>query len=251
MQSSIVTTDFIKYTPEFNSDTGKYFDNSPFDTYERGQVYTCDCKSDSRFKNCTQFNQHINTKVHKQYIKFYDTYTGINQEKDKEIIRFKVDNEKKKLLNMRLYKAINTLEENNKNIEMQNKNLKKNIEKITEEKKTYHDQNIEFTDTINTLREKITKTTEQNRLKTKKNKKLEKENEDLKLKIQENEKEISEYTQFNYKSGIFDNDEEFKDGRESGPPAAGVDAALGAAFNSCGRSNEVSRQAEEFKDCLP
>jgi len=97
MQCSIVTTDFINYTPEFNSDTGKYYDKSPFKTYERGQVYTCDCKSDSRFNNCTHFNQ---------YIKFYDTYTSINKEKNKEIIRLKADNEKKKLLNMRLYKAI-------------------------------------------------------------------------------------------------------------------------------------------------
>lgn len=211
MQCSIVTTHVIKYTPEFNSDTGKYYDKSPFKTYERGQVYTCDCKSDSRFNNCTQFYQHINTKVHKQYIKFYDTYNSINKEKDKEIIRLKADNEKTKLLNMRLYKAINTLEENKKNTEIQNKNLKKNIEHITDENKTYHDQNIEFTNTINTLQEKITKITKQNRLKTKINKNLEKENEDLKLKIQEKEKEISEYTQFNYKPGIFDNDEEFKD----------------------------------------
>lgn len=211
MQCSLITTDFIKYTPEFNSDTGKYFDKSPFQLYERGQVYTCDCKTDSRFTNCTQFNQHINTKVHKQYIKFYDTYTNINKEKDKEIVRLKADNEKKKLLNMRLYKAINTLEVNKKNIELQNKNLKKNIEHITEEKKNYHDQNNELTNTINTLQEKITKTTEQNRLKTKKNKKMQKENEDLKLKIQEKDKQISEYTQFNYESGVFDNDEEFQD----------------------------------------
>tara|TARA_E500000178_G_C16766539_1_gene637196 strand:- start:19 stop:666 length:648 start_codon:yes stop_codon:yes gene_type:complete len=211
MQCTLITTDFIKYTPEFNSDTAKYFDKSPFQLYERGQVYTCDCKTDSRFTNCTQFNQHINTKVHKQYLKFYDTYTSINKEKDKEIVRLKADNEKKKLLNMRLYKAINTLEENKKNIEIQNKNLKKNIEQITEEKKTYQNQNIEFTNTINTLEEKITKTTKQNTIKTKKNKKLEKENEDLKLKIQEQQKLIIEYTQFTYKSGDFDDTEEFQD----------------------------------------
>ena len=209
--SSVISTNFFKYYPEFNSDTGQYFDKSPFQTYERGQVYTCDCKSNSRFSNCTQFNQHINTKVHKQYIKFYDTYTSISKEKDKEIVSLKAQNEKTKLLNMRLYKAINTLENNQKNIEIQNKNLKQNIEQITEEKNTYHNQNTKLTDTIKTLEEKITKTTEQNRIKTKKNKKLEKENQDLKLKIQEKDKQINEYTQFNYQSGVFDDDEEFQD----------------------------------------
>ena len=40
---------------------------------------------------------------------------------------------------------------------------------------------------------------------------MEKENEDLKLKIQEHQKLISEYTQFTYKSGDFDDTEEFQD----------------------------------------
>tara|TARA_Y100001970_G_scaffold60368_1_gene76861 strand:- start:1024 stop:1395 length:372 start_codon:yes stop_codon:yes gene_type:complete len=75
----IVSTQTKIYKPEFNPENDNYYDKSPFKKYERGIPHKCNCKIGKLFNNLTQYNQHINTKTHKNYIQNYKNH---NQELD-------------------------------------------------------------------------------------------------------------------------------------------------------------------------
>ena len=75
----IVSTQIKTYKPEFDTEKDIYYDNPPFKKYERGIPHKCNCKIGKLFNNLTQYNQHINTKTHKNYILNYKNH---NQELD-------------------------------------------------------------------------------------------------------------------------------------------------------------------------
>ena len=75
----LVSTEIKIYKPEFNPDTGKFYDTPPFNKHERGIPHKCHCKTGRLFNNLTQYKQHIKTKTHQNYIQNYKNH---NQELD-------------------------------------------------------------------------------------------------------------------------------------------------------------------------
>ena len=76
----LVSTEIKIYKPEFDPNTGKFYDKSPFKKHERrGIPHKCHCKTGKLFNNLTQYKQHIKTKTHQNYIQNYKNH---NQELD-------------------------------------------------------------------------------------------------------------------------------------------------------------------------
>ena len=128
----IVSTQTKIYKPEFNPENDNYYDKSPFKKYERGIPHKCNCKIGKLFNNLTQYNQHINTKTHKNYIQNYKNH---NQELDSANERIKEltkENELLKRRNIDFQKEIDELK--SKIYELENEEL---------ENEEFHD--VEFT----------------------------------------------------------------------------------------------------------
>ena len=76
----IVSTQTKIYKPEFDTEKDIYYDKSPFKKHERrGIPHKCHCKTGKLFNTLTQYNQHIKTKTHQNYIQNYKNH---NQELD-------------------------------------------------------------------------------------------------------------------------------------------------------------------------
>ena len=106
----IVSTQTKIYKPEFDTEKDIYYDKSPFKKYERGIPHKCPCKIGKLFNNLTQYNQHIKTKTHKNYIQNYKNH---NQELDSANERIKEltkENELLKRMNLQLQKRNYELE---------------------------------------------------------------------------------------------------------------------------------------------
>ena len=86
MSNQIVTEPPL-YTPEYNADTDKYEDQSPFVKFERNnkKLYKCSCKSGTLFSGYSSFIQHIKSKTHQEYINNFENY-------NKELIALKKEN---------------------------------------------------------------------------------------------------------------------------------------------------------------
>ena len=79
-----------------NPNTGKFYDKSPFKKHERrGIPHKCHCKTGKLFNTLTQYNQHIKTKTHKNYIQNYKNH---NQELDSANERIKELTQENELL---------------------------------------------------------------------------------------------------------------------------------------------------------
>ena len=69
--TEIVSDNRPKYTPIFDEVDGVYRDKSPYNRYESNCIpHICPCNH-REFCNNTQFNQHIKTKGHINFIKNY------------------------------------------------------------------------------------------------------------------------------------------------------------------------------------
>ena len=105
----IVSTQTKIYKPEYDTENDNYYDKSPFKKYERGIPHKCNCKIGKLFNNLTQYNQHIKTKTHKNYIQNYKNH---NQELDSANERIKeltTENELLKRRNIDFQKEIDEL----------------------------------------------------------------------------------------------------------------------------------------------
>lgn len=92
----IVSTQTKIYKPEFDPNTGKFYDKSPFKKHERrGIPHKCHCKTGKLFNTLTQYNQHIKTKTHQNYIQNYKNH---NQELDSANERIKELTQENELL---------------------------------------------------------------------------------------------------------------------------------------------------------
>ena len=110
MEMEIVSTHTKIYKPEFNTNTGEYYDKPPFKKHERGIPHKCHCKTGRLYNNLTQYKQHIKTKTHQNYIQNYKNH---NQELDSANERIKELTKENEFLtrrNLKLQKKIDKLE---------------------------------------------------------------------------------------------------------------------------------------------
>ena len=124
----IVNVDKSLYCPVFNPETNEYEDLSPFYKNRRsiGNTYYCACKSNSGFSTYSQWKNHINLKIHKDYMNNYKFFNKNLLEAQNEIVNYKRENHK--LYNK--YKGIKL-----RYIEKENENkiLDKNIKSIVKD----------------------------------------------------------------------------------------------------------------------
>ena len=99
---ALVTTKLIDYKPSFNNDDGKYFDESPYRAYQRNRpVYKCACKSGVIFSNSGDFNQHIKSMTHKEWLKTYkESVVDETEIKELRIMIGKLENRNRILTRM-------------------------------------------------------------------------------------------------------------------------------------------------------
>ena len=115
--SNQLVADPPTYTPQFNENNGKYEDKSPFVKGERKCIqYKCSCKSGTLFSGYSQFQQHIKSKTHQEYI--------VNYEKNnKEVDDLKIEKNDLLAKNGVLENKILNLENKNKTLTDQNEKL--------------------------------------------------------------------------------------------------------------------------------
>jgi hypothetical protein len=71
--NSIIPTESCQYEPEFNEETGEYYDECPYPPYTRNAIrYDCKCKAGSGFMGRQAFKNHIKNKTHQLYLKYYN-----------------------------------------------------------------------------------------------------------------------------------------------------------------------------------
>tara|TARA_B110000046_G_C12990190_1_gene397500 strand:+ start:342 stop:770 length:429 start_codon:yes stop_codon:yes gene_type:complete len=105
------------YTPQFNENSGKFEDKSPFVKGERKCIqYKCSCKSGTLFSGYSQWKNHIKSKTHQEYI--------VNYEKNnKEVDDLKIEKNDLLAKNGVLENKILNLENKNKTLTDQNEKL--------------------------------------------------------------------------------------------------------------------------------
>ena len=105
------------YTPQFNENSGKFEDKSPFIKGERKCIqYKCSCKSGTLFSGYSQWKNHIKSKTHQEYI--------VNYEKNnKEVDDLKIEKNDLLAKNGVLENKILNLENKNKTLTDQNEKL--------------------------------------------------------------------------------------------------------------------------------
>ena len=105
------------YTPQFNENSGKFEDKSPFVKGERKCIqYKCSCKSGTLFSGYSQFQQHIKSKTHQEYIDNYE-------KNNKEVDDLKIEKNDLLAKNGVLENKILILENKNQVLNVQNKKL--------------------------------------------------------------------------------------------------------------------------------
>ena len=102
----IVNVDKSLYCPVFNPDSDEYEDVSPFYKNQRsiGRTYYCACKSNSGFSTYSQWKNHVNLKIHKDYMNNYKFFNKNLLEAQREIVNYKreIHNLSKKYLGLKL-----------------------------------------------------------------------------------------------------------------------------------------------------
>ena len=95
---------FHIYKPIFDGDKNIFVDKCPYRAYEKNKLtYDCRCKAGCTFSSIGQFNQHIKTKTHKEYIKNYDKYYKELDDSENTIKKYKIELE---LLNRKYNKLL-------------------------------------------------------------------------------------------------------------------------------------------------
>ena len=91
---SLVTIEKNIYIPDFDEDTGKYKDKSPYIPYQRRTpTYQCRCKSGAQFHNNALYKQHVKSETHRHFIENYHNYFKEVDEANKTIKELRIDNE--------------------------------------------------------------------------------------------------------------------------------------------------------------
>ena len=92
----IITLDRQLYVPDFDPDTGKYYDRCPFVKHQRNRktAYDCQCKVGSTFTSPPQLYQHWKTKGHERYLTDFACYNKPIIDRDLKIKELTIKVEK-------------------------------------------------------------------------------------------------------------------------------------------------------------
>jgi len=125
-QLTLVNTDI--YKPTFDVESDNFVDKSPYKPYERHCIrYECRCRAGSYFVGGAQYKQHIKSKTHKDFIKYYKKY--YKESDENKIIIKELTGEKELLLrkNSNLMETTISLHAKVNKLTKQNKKLMETI----------------------------------------------------------------------------------------------------------------------------
>ena len=141
-ETRMVSTFIEEYKPDFDEETGDYYDKCPYEKYKRSQKsYTCPCVSGKIINNRGQFIQHIKIIAHKNWLK----NIGKENDDNKLIKELRIENEKKE-------KHIRSQQ---RNLNLLNKHVNMLQDEIVLNKKAYEHVLESKNDIISELKDNI------------------------------------------------------------------------------------------------
>ena len=117
--TAIISTTYILYEPEFDTNTGTWKDKNPFKKNSHNN-YTieCRCICGSIFNTHSKFSKHCEINTHKKWVQHYNRLYAEGDKAKKELNEFKKDNEK-------LDRKKKQLQRKNRELQQQNQTLQK------------------------------------------------------------------------------------------------------------------------------
>jgi hypothetical protein len=134
MSGILIATHNCIYIPPMCITKGTFYDKSPYKPYERNcQVYECRCCAGKSFRGNSEYNNHIKSKTHKEFIKNYPKYYKEVDQHAEEIKQLRIDKERLTRENKRNARTNDNLKTENEKLSLTINNLNQDKEKVTRE----------------------------------------------------------------------------------------------------------------------
>ena len=122
--TAIISTTYILYEPEFDTNTGKWKDKNPFKKKSHNN-YTieCRCICGSIFNTHSGFSNHCKNKTHKKWVQHYDRLYAEGDKAKKELNEFKKEKEFSDRRNKQLQRENRELQQQNQTLHQKSKQI--------------------------------------------------------------------------------------------------------------------------------
>ena len=132
--TAIISTTYILYEPEFDTNTGEWKDKNPFKKNSHNN-YTieCRCICGSIFNTHSGFSNHCKNKKHKKWVKNYDRLYAEGDKAKKELNEFKKEKEFSDRRNKQLQRENRELQQQNQTLQKINSNKDIKIYKLQQQ----------------------------------------------------------------------------------------------------------------------
>lgn len=134
--TAIISTTYILYEPEFDTNTGEWKDKNLFKKHSHNNTtYECRCSfaKGSIFNTCSDFNRHCKNKTHQEWVKNYGRLYAEGDKAKKELNEFKKNNEKLDRKNKQLQRENRELQQQNQTLQKINSNKDIEIYKLQQQ----------------------------------------------------------------------------------------------------------------------
>lgn len=134
ISTAIISTTYILYEPEFDTNTGEWKDKNPFKKNSHNN-YTieCRCICESIFNTHSGFSNHCKNKTHKKWVKNYDRLYAEGDKAKKELNEFKKEKEFSDRRNKQLQRENSELQQQNQTLQKINSNKDIKIYKLQQQ----------------------------------------------------------------------------------------------------------------------
>ena len=132
--TAIISTTYILYEPEFDTNTGEWKDKNPFKKNSRNN-YTieCRCACGSSFNTHSKFSKHCENKKHHDWVKNYGRLHAEGDLAKKELNEFKKEKEFSDRRNKQLQRENRELQQQNQTLQKINSNKDIKIYKLQQQ----------------------------------------------------------------------------------------------------------------------
>mgnify|MGYP001263740654 CR=1 FL=1 len=132
--TAIISTTYIVYEPEFDTNTGTWKDKNPFKKNSHNN-YTieCRCICGSIFNTHSGFSNHCKNKTHKKWVQHYDRLYAEGDKAKKELNEFKKEKELSDRRNKQLQRKNRELQQQNQTLQKINSNKDLEIYKLQQQ----------------------------------------------------------------------------------------------------------------------
>ena len=134
ISTAIISTTYILYEPEFDTNTGEWKDKNPFKKNSHNN-YTieCRCICGSIFNTHSGFSNHCKNKTHKKWVKNYDRLYAEGDKAKKELNQIQKEKEFSDRRNKQLQRKNRELQQQNQTLQKINSNKDIKIYKLQQQ----------------------------------------------------------------------------------------------------------------------